>query len=86
LKEAREIQNGLHYSNVDSVRQKQEWEQRVEKYLKENLEESYSIRFQSPGHPAVEYPGRINANMMAPWAETGARMTMLNSFVAELRD
>jgi diguanylate cyclase (GGDEF)-like protein len=86
LKEAREIQNGLHYSNTDSLRQKKEWEQRVEQYLRENVEESYSIRFQSPGHPAVEYPGRINANMMAPWAETGARMTMLNSFMAELRD
>jgi diguanylate cyclase (GGDEF)-like protein len=86
LKEAREIQNGLHYSNVDSVRQKQEWEQRVEQYLRENVEESYSIRFQSPGHPAVTCPEGINAKMMAPWAETGARMTMLNSFMAELRD
>jgi diguanylate cyclase (GGDEF)-like protein len=86
LKEAREIQNGLHYSNVDSLRQKQEWEQRVEKYLRENVEESYSIRFQSPGHPAVTYPEGINAKMMAPWAETGARMTMLSSFMAELRD
>src|SRR5712664_2996595 len=26
LKEGREIQNGLHYSNIDSLRQKQEWE------------------------------------------------------------
>jgi diguanylate cyclase (GGDEF)-like protein len=86
VKEAREIQNGLHYSNVDSLRQKQEWEQRVEKYLRENIEESYSIRFLSPGHPAVTYPEGINAKMMAPWAEIGARMTMLNSFMAELRD
>jgi predicted signal transduction protein with EAL and GGDEF domain len=34
LKEAREIQNGLHYSNFDSLRQKQEWEQRIESIWK----------------------------------------------------
>ncbi|HET6145509.1 MAG TPA: GGDEF domain-containing protein [Candidatus Acidoferrales bacterium] len=86
LKEAREIQNRLHYSNPDSLRQKQEWEQRVEKYLEESLDQSYSIRFQNPGYPVVTYPEGINAKMMAPWAETGARMTMLNNFMAELRD
>jgi hypothetical protein len=69
LKEAREIQNGLHYSNPDSLRQKQQWEQRVEKYLEESLDQSYSIRFQNPGHPVVTYPEGINAKMMAPWGE-----------------
>ena len=86
LKEGREIQNGLHYSNIDSLRQKQEWEQRVEKYLEKNLDGSYAVRFQNPGHPATTYPEGINSKMMAPWADTGARMAMLNSFMAELRD
>ncbi len=86
LKQAREIQNGLHYSNIDSLRQKQEWEKRVEQYLEENLDGSYAIRFQTPGHPVTAYPEGINAKMAAPWAEMGARMTMLNSFMAELRD
>jgi diguanylate cyclase (GGDEF)-like protein len=86
LKDAKEIQHGLHYSNFDCFRQKQEWEQRVEKYLEENLDQSYAIRFQSPGHPAVTYPEGINEKMKAPWAETGAKMAMLNSFMAELRD
>jgi diguanylate cyclase (GGDEF)-like protein len=86
LKEGREIQNGLEYSNLDSPRQKQEWEQRVEKYLEKNLDESYAVRFQTPGHPPTTYPDGINSKMMAPWADTGARMAMLNSFMAELRD
>ena len=86
LKEGREIQNGLHYSNIDSLRQKEEWEQRVEKYLEKNLDGSYTVRFQTPGHPPTAYPEGINSKMMAPWANTGARMAMLNSFMAELRD
>jgi hypothetical protein len=86
LKEGREIQNGLHYSNIDSLRQKQEWEQRVEQYLEKNLDGSYAVRFQTPGHPVTAYPDGINAKMTGPWADTGARMAMLNSFMAELRD
>lgn len=86
LKEGREIQNGLEYNNIDSLRQKQEWEQRVEKYLEKNLDGSYTVRFQTPGHPPTTYPEGINSKMMAPWADTGARMAMLNSFMAELRD
>jgi len=86
LKEGREIQNGLEYSNVDSLRKKQEWEQRVEKYLEKYLDESYAVRFQTPGHPPTTYPEGINSPMMAPWSDTGARMVMLNSFMAELRD
>jgi len=86
LKEGREIQNGLEYSNIDSLRQKQEWEQRVEKYLEKNLDGTYTVRFQTPGHPPTTYPDGINSKMMAPWADTGARMAMLNSFMAELRD
>jgi hypothetical protein len=86
LKEGREIQNGLHYSNIDSLRQKQEWEQRVEKYLEKNLDGSYAVRFQTPGYPPTTYPEGINSKMMAPWADTGARMAVLNSFMAELRD
>jgi diguanylate cyclase (GGDEF)-like protein len=86
LKEAREIQHGLEYSNFDCLRQKQEWEQRVEKYLEEYLDQSYVVRFQTPGHPPVAYPEGISEKMKAPWAEAGARMAMLNSFMAELRD
>lgn len=86
LKEGREIQNGLHYSNFDSIRQKQEWEHRIEEYLEKNLDGSYAVRFQNPGHPPTAFPQGINAKMTAPWAETGAKMTMLNSFLAELRD
>jgi hypothetical protein len=86
LKEGGEIQNGLLYSNIDSLRQKEEWEKRVEEYLEKNLDGSYSVRFQNPGHPVTEYPEGINSKMMGPWANTGARMTMLNSFIAELRD
>ena len=86
LKEGREIQNRLEYSNMDSLRQKQEWEQRVEKYLEKNLDGSYAVRFQTPGHPSTTYPEGINSKMMAPWADTGARMAMLNSFMAELRE
>jgi hypothetical protein len=86
LKEGREIQNGLEYSNINSLRQKPEWEQRVEKYLEENLDASYAVRFQTPGHQPTAYPDGINSKMMAPWADTGARMAMLNSFMAEFRD
>jgi diguanylate cyclase (GGDEF)-like protein len=86
LKEGREIQDRLEYSNLDSPRQKQEWEQRVEKYLEKNLDGSYAVRFQTPGHPPTTYPEGIDSKMMAPWADTGARMAMLNSFMAELRD
>ena len=86
LRQAGEIQNGLHYSNFDSLRQKQEWEKCVEQYLEENLDGSYVVRFQNPGHPATSFPEGINAKMTAPWAETGAPMAMLNIFLAELRD
>jgi hypothetical protein len=65
---------------------KQEWEKRVEQYLEENLDGSYAIRFQNPGHPPTSFPEGINAKMTAPWAETGAQMAMLNRFLAELRD
>src|SRR5258708_13933767 len=86
LREGREIQNRLEYNNMDSLRQKQEWEQSVEKYLEKNLDGSYAVRFQHPGHPPTTYPEGIDSKMMAPWADTGARMAMLNSFMAELRD
>ena len=76
----------MGYSNMDSLRQKQEWEQRVEKYLEKNLDVSFAVRFQTPGHPPTTYPDGINSKMMAPWADAGARMAMLNSFMAELRD
>jgi len=86
LKEGREIQNGLHYSNFDSLRQKQEWELRVEEYLEGNLDGSYAVRFQTPGNPPTTYPDGINEKMKTPWANTGAKMMMLNSFMAEFRD
>jgi diguanylate cyclase (GGDEF)-like protein len=86
LKDGRQVQDGLHYSNFDSLRQKQEWEKRVEEYLQTNLDGSYAVRFQNPGHPPTAFPEGINAKMTAPWAETGARMAMLDRFIAELRD
>jgi diguanylate cyclase (GGDEF)-like protein len=86
LKEGLEIQKGLHYSNFDSIRQKQEWEHRVEEYLEKNLDGSYAVRFQTPGHPPTAYPEGINSKMMGPWAETGAKMAMLGNFLSELRD
>ncbi len=86
LKEGREIQTGLHYSNFDCLRQKQDWEERVEAYLERNLDLSYAVRFQTPGHLPTTYPEGINSKMMAPWADAGAKMAMLNGFIAELRD
>jgi diguanylate cyclase (GGDEF)-like protein len=84
LKEGLEIQKGLHYSNFGSIRQKQEWEHRIDEYLEKNLDGSYTVRFQTPGHPPTAYPEGINSKMMAPWAETGAKMAMLGNFLLEL--
>jgi len=86
LKEGREIQNGLHYSNLDSLRQKQEWEKRVEEYLEKNLDGSYVVRFQNPSHQLTSSPSGIDLKMIDPWRDTGAKMAMLNDFMSELRD
>jgi len=86
LKEGKTIQDGIHYNNPDSLRQKQEWEHRVEGYLEKNLDESYAVRFGSPSHQLTSYPAGINSKMTAPWGDTGAKMAMLNDFMSELRD
>ena len=86
LKEGKNIQEGIHYNNPDSLRQKQDWEHRVEEYLGKNLDESYAVRFGSPSHQLTSYPEGINSKMTAPWGDTGAKMAMLNDFMSELRD
>jgi len=86
LKEGREIQNGLHYSDIDSLRQKQEWEKRVEEFLEKNLDGSYAVRFQNPTHQLTSSPAGISLKMIDPWRDTGAKMAMLNDFMSELRD
>jgi len=85
MKEGKTIQDGLHYSNPDSLRQKQDWEHRVQEYLEKNLDESYVVRFESPSHQLTSYPAGINLKMTAPWGDTGAKMAMLNDFMSELR-
>jgi diguanylate cyclase (GGDEF)-like protein len=85
LKEGKNIQEGIHYNNPDSLRQKQDWEHRVEEYLGKNLGESYAVRFGIPSHQLTSYPAGINSKMTAPWGDTGAKMAMLNDFMSELR-
>ncbi len=86
LKEGKNIQDGLEYSNLDSPRLKKEWEHRVEEYLTKNLDEGYAIRFRSPNRPLISYPDGINRDMVAPFADIAAKMGMLNEFISELRD
>ena len=86
LKEGKTIQEGIQYSNPDSLRQKQDWEQRVEEYFEKNLDESYAVRFQTPSHQMTTYPAGISLKMTGPWGNTGAKMAMLHDFISELRD
>lgn len=86
LTEGKTIQDGIHYSNVDSLRQKLDWEHRVEEYLEKSLDESYAVRFRSPSHEVTASPSGINLKMIEPWRDTGAKMAMLNDFMSELRD
>jgi diguanylate cyclase (GGDEF)-like protein len=86
LKEGKSIQDGLEYSNPNSPREKEEWERRVERYLGKNLDETYTVRFQTPSHQLTSFPVGISSNMISLWANTGAKMAMLNDFISELRD
>lgn len=86
LKEGKDIQHDFEYNNPNAPHRKQEWESRVEKYLAKNLDESYAVRFQTPTQYPTSYPEGINAKMTRPWADTGAKMAMLNNFISELRD
>lgn len=86
LREGKDIQHDFEYNNPNAPHRKQEWESRVEKYLAKNLDESYAVRFQAPTQHPTSYPEGINAKMMRPWADTGAKMAMLNNFISELRD
>jgi len=86
LKEGKNIQDGIEYSNLDSPRRKKEWEHRVEEYLTKNLDEGYAIRFRSPNRPLISYPDGMNMPMRAPFADISAKMGMLNEFISELRD
>jgi len=86
LKEGKTIQEGLHYDNPNSLREKQDWERRIEEYFGKNLDESYAVRFQSPSHQMTAYPAGINLRMTGPWGDLGAKMAMLHDFISELRD
>lgn len=86
MKEGQTIKDGLQYSNSSSLHAKVDWERRVDQYLIQNLDESYAIRFRSPSHQVNSYPVGMSMQMLAPWAEVAAKMTMLNDFIAELRD
>ena len=86
LQEGQDIQQKWEYSNLNAPREKKDWENRVEAYLKKELDESCAVRFRSPTRQIVSFPADMNPKMRDQWRDTTARMAMLNSFMAELRD
>jgi len=84
LKDGQKIGTGLEYSNPASLSEKTQWEQHVEQYLTDNLDQSYAIRFRNPRHEVTIYPPGINLPMRKPWAEVKARMAMLDDFISNI--
>jgi len=80
------IRDGIEYSNPSSVIEKADWKIKVQRYLTENLDESYAVRFRSPIQPVTAYPVHMHATMRFHWAEVTASMATLRDFMAELRD
>jgi len=58
----------------------------LQKYLTENLDHTYTVRFRSPSHEVTAYPSGINSPMRVLWGEVKAKMAVLNDFISELRD
>jgi hypothetical protein len=85
LREGQDIQRKWEYSNLNAPYEKKEWENRVEAYLKEELDESYVVRFRCPTHQIVSFPEDIDPKMRGQWTETTAKMKMLNDFISELQ-
>jgi hypothetical protein len=85
LKEGQDIQQKWEYSNLNAPYEKKEWENRVEAYVAEELDESYAIRFRAPTLQIVSFPADINPKMQGQWGDTTAKMAMLNDFISELR-
>ncbi len=85
LKEGQDIQQKWEYSNLNAPYEKKEWENRVEAYLKEVVDESYVVRFRCPTHQITSFPADMNPKMQGQWGDTTAKMAMLNNFIAELR-
>ncbi len=84
LTQGRNIQHHFEYSNLNSPREKTEWESRVEAYLKKELDESYAARFRSPNHHISSYPAEMDVRMREQWANVTAKMAMLGDFMSEL--
>jgi hypothetical protein len=80
------IRNGIEYSNPSSVIEKADWKIKVQRYLTENLDDSYAVRFRSPSQQVTSYPVRMQVTMRVHWAEVTASMATLSDFMAELRD
>jgi diguanylate cyclase (GGDEF)-like protein len=80
------IRDGIEYSNPSSVIEKADWKIKTQRYLTENLDESYTVRFRSPIQPVTAYPQNMHAAMRVHWADVTASMATLRDFMADLRD
>jgi diguanylate cyclase (GGDEF)-like protein len=80
------IRDGIEYSNPSSVIEKADWKIKTQRYLTENLDESYAVRFRSPIQSVTAYPQNMHATMRVHWAEVTASMATLRDFMADLRD
>jgi class 3 adenylate cyclase len=84
LNEGKDIQHHFEYSNFNAPREKEEWESRVDAYLKKDLDGSYAVRFRAPTQQINSFPDYMDPKWRVQWADTTAKMARLNEFIAEL--
>jgi chromosome segregation ATPase len=85
LSEGQEIADRIAYNNTQAVTEKGQWEQRVGRYLTENLDKSCEVRFRNPSHEITLLPGGLLSTPMQEfWSNMKSKMAMLHNFISEL--
>jgi diguanylate cyclase (GGDEF)-like protein len=87
LSGGQEIADRIAYNNTQAATEKGQWEQRVGRYLSENLDQSYEVRFRNPSHEITLLPrGLLSTPMQEFWSNMKSKMAMLHDFISELGD
>jgi diguanylate cyclase (GGDEF)-like protein len=82
--QGREIRDKVEYNNY-SIQEITSWKHHVTQYLRENLGESFAVRFCTQSHQIPQYPPTMVPGMRVPWAGLTECLMTLIDFMAEHR-
>jgi diguanylate cyclase (GGDEF)-like protein len=82
LLQGRELRDNVEYNNY-SIQEVTKWKQHVTQYLRENLGESFAVRFCTASHLIPQYPPNMIPSMRVPWSGLTESLMTLIDFMSE---